>query len=509
MSRGVRPPALPEPWFSAALSAGLLSAATSQLGLGLLAFIALVPLLRAIDDDPRPWRAAAAGWLCGALFFGVALAWVPLAGFRGVLLAVPIAYALVLASSLAIYAAALAWLRRRDRALCFAIAPLLWVALEYARSQGTLGYPWHHLGYALAGHPPLIQLASIGGVPALSLWIAGVSSALVALRHAPRRAVALAAALIAAPLPLAMRDTTAADTISIAAVQPNVQAPGRSEDARFRANLATLLELTDEATRAGPELIVWPESAYERSIRNGPDPLLGAIAHHYGTPLLTGAWRVASGARPALYNSAILVDRSGGIAVAGDKVHPVPFYEATPATFVEQFAARFVAWPGRFRPAERPGLVWLERRAAPPLAVGVLICLDSSYPGLARELRARGARLLVEISNESLTGEWSADQHAHVSRLRAVESGLPMVRVANVGPTEWIDAYGRVVARLGNGETAATRKLPVAIEPPPYVYLGDAPTLAAGLLPPLLLLRGRRAVARKRSQPPQRKETRS
>ena len=497
-------------WRSAAASAALLAAATAQIGLGLLVFVGLVPLLLAIDRDPHPGRAAAAGWFCGILFFSAALAWVPLAGFRGLLLAVPAAYVLVLAASLAIYAGSLAWLRRHDRALCFAIAPLLWVAIEYARSSGTLGYPWHHIGYALAGHPQLIQLASIGGVPALSLWIAAVSSALVAFRHTPLPALALGFALIAAPLPLALRGSTPAGSISIAAVQPHIQAQGRAETARFRANLGTLIELTDGLTRARPDLIVWPESAYERAIGNGPDLLLGAIAHHYGTPLLTGAWRVANGAHPDLYNSAVLVGRSGDIEVAGDKVHPVPFYEGTPATPVERLAAKFVAWPGHFRAGERPGLAWVERRGAPPLGVGVLICLDSSYPGLARELRRRGADLLVEISNESLTGDWSAEQHALVSRLRAVESGLPLVRVANVGPTEWIDAHGRVVARLGTGDAAAaTRELPAAGAAPPYVRLGDAPAFTAGLLPPLLLLARRSRSNARRSADTHHEEIRS
>jgi len=155
--------------------------------------------------------------------------------------------------------------------------------------------------------------------------------------------------------------------------------------------------------------------------------------------------------------------------------------------------ARFMRWPGRFRQGERPGIAWIERAGAAPLPVGVVICLDSSYPGLVRELRQRGARLLVEISNEALTGEWSAVQHALVTRMRAVESGLPVVRVGNSGPSEWIDPSARVIARLMPGAAAAgTATVPLAGPPPPYVFLGDGPAFAVGLLPAFVLLASRR-----------------
>jgi apolipoprotein N-acyltransferase len=479
-------------WGLAGLSAALLVAATAQVGLGLVSFLALVPLLCAIDSGAPPGRAAAAGWLCGAVFFACALAWAPLSGIRGVPLAVASAYVLLMAGSLAVWCAIVAWLRARDRTLALALAPVLWVALEFARSLGTLGYPWHHLGYALASFPLLIQPASLGGVYLLSLWIAAVNTVPVALRHAPRRALPVLGVLLAAPPAFglyALSTPESAGTLRIAAVQPHVSAPGRGVPERFHANLRTLLDLTDEALSGDPDLVVWPESAYERILRDEGDPLLGAIARTNGVPLLTGVWRLERGRDPLLYNSAALVGPDGEARPAGDKVHPVPFFEGTPATLLERGLARLVRWPGRFRAGERPGLVRLERRGASPLAVGVLICLDSSYPGLARDLRLRGARLLVEISNESLTGGWSARQHALVSRLRAVESGLPLVRAGNIGPSEWVDPYGRALARLPAGAAgAASQTVPLAGAPPAYVFVGDAPVFAAGLVPALALL---------------------
>ncbi len=480
---------------AAALGSGLLlGLATTQLGLGLLGFVAAVPLLMAIDAGAGPARGAFAGWLAGALCFGIGLLFAPLSGVRGPELAVVVGYVIALGASVGGFAGMVAWLRERDRVVALAAAPLLFVGAELVRSAGVLGYPWQHLGYAVAAYPSLLGLASIGGVHALSGWMLGASSLLVALRASPLLAAALVPLWIAGPALLLRPPPAAGESVRVAGVQPRILETGRLESARFRANLGRLLELSAGTLADAPELLVWPESAYERALREETDPLLGAVARLHGVPLLTGLWRLQRAPAAALFNSAALVASDGSLRFAGDKVHPVPFFEAGPETPFERWLSRGIAWPGAFRRGEPAGVGWLGREGEPPIALGVLICLDSSYPGLARELRRRGARLLVELSNESRTGAWSAEQHAHVSRLRAVETGLPLVRVGNIGPTEWIDSSGRVIERLEPGTSAAaTVTVALGSGATTYVRYGDPPVLAAGLLPPLLTLVRRRA----------------
>jgi apolipoprotein N-acyltransferase len=119
----------------------------------------------------------------------------------------------------------------------------------------------------------------------------------------------------------------------------------------------------------------------------------------------------------------------------------------------------------------------------------VLVCIDASHPELARASRAAGAQLLVVIANEAGTGAWAAALHARVARLRAVENRVPVVRVANTGPTLWIDAHGRVVAELAAGEPASAVHA-VAL-PSPRAPIGDRAVAASCLLSALAIAAAR------------------
>ena len=83
---------------------------------------------------------------------------------------------------------------------------------------------------------------------------------------------------------------------------------------------------------------------------------------------------------------------------------------------------------------------------------------------------------LLNLTNDGWFGVSSGPyQHFASARLRAVEEGLPLVRVANTGISGVVDGYGRTVRRLGLGrEGILDSKLPVALsERTPFSRLGD------------------------------------
>ena len=120
-----------------------------------------------------------------------------------------------------------------------------------------------------------------------------------------------------------------------------------------------------------------------------------------------------------------------------------------------------------------PGLRTLRLPGLPP--VGPLICYEVIFPGAVVDRRDR-PHWLLNLTNDAWYGRTAGPyQHLAASRLRAVEEGLAVVRVANTGISAVIDAYGRPVARLGLGQQGAIdSRLPTALASPPlYARLGN------------------------------------
>jgi apolipoprotein N-acyltransferase len=83
--------------------------------------------------------------------------------------------------------------------------------------------------------------------------------------------------------------------------------------------------------------------------------------------------------------------------------------------------------------------------------------------------------LLINLTNDGWFGDTTGPyQHFHQARVRAVEEGLPLVRVANNGISAVVDANGRVLAYLGiDARSVVDTNLPGSLLQPPYARYGD------------------------------------
>jgi apolipoprotein N-acyltransferase len=474
----------------AALQTGALLAVTSlPTPGGPLVFVALVPLFRLLLRGVGARGALCSGALAGTLHSAAGFGWVLLADPAGgapawvaFLVALPL-----LAAELGGWALGVSLLARRSRRLALAAAPGSWVALEYARAQEWgLGVPWNHLGYALGDWPALVQAAGYTGVHGLSFWIVSVNALVAALPRLGPGWRALLASLLAVPLlpgAALLADAQPRDALRVVAVQPDLREDARRDAGRFAENVGLLHAASRRALAVPAQLVVWPESAYQRVLGARGDAFLAALAHDFGAPLVTGVWSAEGPGGARVRNAAVLALPDGRTPLVAEKQHPVPVYEREPGGPLARWLARRDLWPGRFAAGRARPPFLLPRAGAPAVSVGVLVCVDASYPEVARRLRGAGARLLLAISNEAGTGRWSADLHARVTRLRAVEARAPIVRVASRGPSLWIDERGRIVAALPAGRAgSAGHALALAGPPAPFVGVGDARVAAAAAL---------------------------
>lgn len=469
------------------LAALLYAAAAPPLSIDVVAPVVLTPVLLAL----RGRSARAAFGLSGA--FGVTAAaavtwWAPgmLSRYFGV--PVPVAalgaavmYGLCVGLPFGVFGAGSARLLAAGRGAAYVGVPALWVAAELARTYLFTGLPWEFLGETLYRRLPLIQIADATGAWGLSFLCALSAVALADIvRPLGRgRGAALAHAGVVLCLwtgtgvygwwRLRQWELTPAAAVPVALVQGN-RAPARHVSPVTNAlTLQTYLRLTRARLGAArPDVIVWPENT--ASYRLDEDP--GALGVLRRLSAETGATVVVGGPRRDRatgenHNAAYAI-RDAGIVGTYDKVRLVPFAEYAPLGLHALAGPAAVLTPGR---EPRPVLL-------PGGSLGVLICYEVLYPQLARRLVAQGARLLVNIANDTWmdpAGNGAAAQMTSMAVFRAVETRRWLTRTTTTGESVVVEPTGRIAARLGVGaaDVLHTRVGFVAATTL-YVRLGDA-----------------------------------
>jgi apolipoprotein N-acyltransferase len=395
---------------------------------------------------------------------------------------------LFMAAGLALFWAAAGLLARRMGATPIALAIALTLA-EAARALVLTGLPW-----ALAGHiwigTPLAQFAALAGPHALTLLTFGLAATLAPPRNTsalPLAAVAMAwLALDPGPAPGPEPDAPA-----IRLVQPNIPQHEKWDPALIPDQVARTLRLSAGPPGApSPALVVWPETTLPWLVDDMPDILEAAIDATTGTPIAMGVQREEAG---LYYNSLALIDDRARIAATYDKHHLVPFGEYIPfGDLLGRWGIRGLAAADGAAYAAGPGPAVMEIPGLGP--VMPLICYEGIF---AEEVNAAPARprLLLLVTNDAWFGtNVGPYQHLAQGRLRAIEQGLPMVRVANTGVSALIDPHGRILGQIPLGqEGVLDLSLPAALPPTPYTVTGDWPVLLLLLAAALALaLRARR-----------------
>jgi apolipoprotein N-acyltransferase len=414
-------------------------------------------LVAAVSRPPR--IAFGWGWLAGLVFFMVLLRWLNFT-FR-VYTAMPWPVSLLPTLALAGYcglyfalvACAVAWITaRRSPTWALAAAPFLWIAAEWGRGRILGGFPWGTLGYTQYQHLPVIQVAELGGVHAVSFVVIAVNVAFAcALVLSWRRAVlalALAGVLVLATLQFGwsrLRETWPQPEVTVAVVQPAIDQPLKWDPEFAERTLAISLALTQQAGAVHPDLTVWPETSTPTPVRRDPGLLatLRDLATAYRMPLLVGSIDLDDrGGLPR--NSAFLLTEQG-IVGRYDKIHLVPFGEYVPLSRLIGFVRGWAEFIADLEPGSQPVVF-----AGPPAPFGVVICYEGIFPELFRDFVRRGARLMVNMTNDAWFGRTSGPvQHLAMYAFRAIEHRISVVRVANTGVSAFIAPSGQMIRRLG------------------------------------------------------------
>ncbi len=454
----------------ALLSSVLLLLAFPKSNLEVMAWIALVPLLHCLRGKGAG-KAFILGWLFGLVFFLGQLYWVsPMLQVYG---QIPTAASIFTMAALIVYlslyfalfAAILSLCEKRLGNLSWLFVPLLWTTLEYARENAFfLGFPWGALGYSQYRNLQFIQVADITGVLGVTFGVMLVNSAaarfiqfLTEYRNEKFWCSRLLYPVMAAGIVIAAlylygnfrlkqidRIASSSDKIRVAMIQGNISQNRKWDDDNVNFTLDRYITLTRQTSTRKPLLTVWPETAvpffFQREDKRRERVM--RLAEEADSYLLFGspAYGYADGGTK-YYNSAFLLSPDGEEKGRYDKQRLVPFGEYVPLKWLFSFVDKIVVGEGEFSKGKGADLLSVE-----DIPFGVLICFEILFPDLARRQARRGARFLVNITNDAWFGRTSAPyQHFSIGAFRAIENRLSLVRAANTGITGLIAPSGAVI----------------------------------------------------------------
>ncbi|HLO67686.1 MAG TPA: apolipoprotein N-acyltransferase [Holophaga sp.] len=361
-------------------------------------------------------------------------------------------------------------------ALAAALGIVLWQACafhiyDFSFGASLGGVPWMARGAAFLGTHGLAAL----------LWGLGALAGVLAARGARRRHVLAPSALLVlllAALSLGWRFLPRGPqrTLDVVMIQPGyppgVRLPLMEEDMWRRTD--------GELRRAGlprpgrATLVLWPESSVLGRNDLGPSPRLQAEARRRGV-----AWLFGTEGGPF---NLVRGEAGGGPSFVQAKVVPMPFGERMPGP------APVRAWLDRqmgFYSAEAgelgPGSSFTFPTPQGPLRAHPLICSEALLETrTAQGLALAGGDLLTNHTNDGWFDRSPAtDLHAAQVRLRAVETGLPLLRATLTGKSGVFRADG-TWELWGAPMTEAAHTL--ALEWRPVAAPARAPWLVQALL---------------------------
>ena len=444
-----------------------------------LAWVGLVPLLLSLNYKNKSYSFLLS-LLTGIIFIGGIFNWIlVVSGYKLYHHAILVFY---LALYFGFFGLIFTFLAKRlGQTFAFLSGPFVWVALEYFRSNlSFLALPWALLSHSQHQYIPVIQIASITGSYGISFLIVLVNSVLainiigflgrlgwlqLTIADLPtRKEISLATLITIALITITLvygRTTVSkpknAKSIKISVLQGDIEQSKKWDPIYAKTIMKTYTDLSREAAKDKPVLIVWPESATpgfilkKMTFLNQMNLLIRETKVHY----LIGSSEYPKFQKvPIEYgkggNSAVFFSPESKVLGQYFKRYLVPFVEYIP--FEESFK-----WPSFIVPEGRTS--WeIEGKEFTLFEIngakfGVVICWESLFPDQFRQFVKKGANFMLNISSEAWFGI-SAFQYQILAatKLRAVENRTFIARAGNYTISCFIDPYGRIVDRVTSEE---------------------------------------------------------
>ncbi len=445
--------------FLLALSSGVLTAlCLPRPGLCFLGWVSLIPLCSVCRPGSSVKKSFGLGWIAGFSFHAVSLFWIyQTCRFAGINVFLALLSWVLLAAFLGIHwgfvSALTSWaaLRPLDAFIPW-IWGIVWSALEFLWLK-TPRLCMDILSYTQYRYLPLVQIDSVLGPLGLGFFVLFFNAAFAYFLYCEKSKRRWALTWVAMSLifvlgiwgygSLSLSKTPhQTPDIPVAILQPNIDQYQKWSPNSVSEITSNLENLLSGPWKKNPRLILWPEAALPR--------LLGqekTIAEASPASLRWKSYQVIGAVvqnSTHLYNAAYYLNPLGETQGFYAKRELVPFGEYVPWDFLRKFIG-YLDELGNMTPGpSSPHLLQTNFGK-----IGCTICYEAVFPFLSRSEAVKGARALVNITNDGWYKEtWGPYQHFYINRFRAVENRLYVLRAANTGISAEIDPWGRILGRL-------------------------------------------------------------
>ena len=345
-------------------------------------------------------------------------------------------------------------LRRKRVVISLAFSFGFFIA-EILRSHLIIPFPWNLLGYATSYSLSLMQFASVVGVYGLSLLMYLIG----AIPYTRNALVISLMTLIVFLVTISGRsrlnnmDANVNQTISAALyiVQPNINSTKMTHES-YKVEIEKIKALIGsiETSKANDllQLIILPETGIPGSITTQTEFIFKdeMAQHSKNTMLISGVDRYNNISNKH-FNSMIVVNQHGEIMDSYDKIILAPFGEYIPGL---DFIKAIVSKNYGFTPGSKIRNFRLYNSASDEaLVIMPTICFESIFSPIVDHRNMADLDFILNITNDSWLGDSLGPyQHLAMARMRAIEYGVPVVRVTKTGVSAVFNSHGRLMRSL-------------------------------------------------------------
>ena len=316
---------------------------------------------------------------------------------------------------------------------------------EYCRLYLLTGFPWSTISYVLLDTTAEKWLSLLGpyGLSLLLLLTCFTIAFTLQTRTKINTVSAIFSIFTLFFVPnFFEKEPLKNSNVSVRLIQPNAVQEKKWSKEFAPIYFEKMIEMT--AQKPKTDIIIWPETSLYLTYNSAFEEINKMRKAAGESILIFGALKIDAS---NFLNNSLIIENKNQETVFYNKAKLVPFGEYLP----------FINLKSYFKISERSNLFgWGFKKGkgsellnlSNGLSFVPLICYEAIFPNFLKP-SVKNADFILQITNDAWFGKSiGPQQHLAQLRIRAIEYGLPVIRVANTGISAIIDANGKLIEKL-------------------------------------------------------------